>query len=81
VKPAEAFGRALRARRLAVPLTQENLGFDAELTRAFISWLENGEEQPSLTTILKLAKGLRCSAAELIADTEAQMKGASPSPT
>jgi len=75
VTPAEAFGRALRARRHAVPLTQENLAFDAEVTRAFISWLENGQEQPSLTTIIKLATALKCSAAELVADTEAQMNG------
>jgi len=58
-----------------VPLTQENLAFDAEVTRAFISWLENGQEQPSLTTIIKLATALKCSAAELVADTEAQMNG------
>ncbi len=81
MEQAEAFGRALRARRLALPLTQENLAFDAELTRAFISRLENGEDLPSLATIFKLATGLGCSAAELIADTEAELNGAGPAAT
>jgi transcriptional regulator with XRE-family HTH domain len=75
VAPAKAFGRALRARRRAASLTQENLGFEADLTRVFVSWLERGKKQPTITTVLKLAAALRCSAAELVADMEAQMGG------
>jgi transcriptional regulator with XRE-family HTH domain len=71
VEPAEAFGRALRQRRHAASLTQEKLGFEADLERVYISLLENGKKQPSLETILKLAGALKCQAAELIADVEA----------
>ena len=39
-------------------LTQEGLGLEADLRRTFISVLELGQQQPTLTTILKLAKVL-----------------------
>jgi len=39
-------------------LTQEELGLDADLRRTFVSILELGQQQPTLTTILKLAKVL-----------------------
>ena len=66
-----AFGQALRKRRRAAQLTQEKLGFEAELDRVFISRLERGLKQPTFHTILKLAKALGCSASELVADAEA----------
>jgi len=75
VAPAKAFGRALRIRRRAASLTQENLAFEADLTRVFVSWLERGKKQPTITTVIKLAAALGCSAAELMADTERQMGG------
>lgn len=55
---ALAFGRVLRRLRLEKGLTQEELGLDAELRRTYISVLELGNQQPSLTTILKVAKAL-----------------------
>ncbi len=39
-------------------MTQEELGLDADLRRTFVSILELGQQQPTLTTILKLAKVL-----------------------
>lgn len=65
-----AFGRVLRRLRETAGLTQEQLGFEADLRRTYISILELGQQQPSLTTILKLAKALRCPAAQLIAEVE-----------
>lgn len=55
---ALAFGKVLRRLRLEKGLTQEELGLDAELRRTYISVLELGNQQPSLTTIFKLAKAL-----------------------
>lgn len=71
MEPAKAFGRALRHRRKKAGLTQEALGFDAELERVFISWLETGHRQPTFQTLLKLSQALNCSAAELVAEAEA----------
>lgn len=70
-----AFGRALRKLRLKAGLTQEQLGFEADLRRTYISILELGQQQPSLTTIFKLAKALNCPAAKLIAKVEEEMNG------
>lgn len=73
--PAVAFGLVLRRLRTAAELTQEKLGFDAGLRRTYISILELGQQQPTLTTILKLAKPLGCSAAEIVALVERELIG------
>jgi len=73
LEPAVAFGKVLRQLRQEAGLTQEQLGFEADLRRTYISSLELGEKQPSLTTILKLAAALGCSAADLIANVELEV--------
>ena len=50
----------------APTLTQEQLGFEADLRRTYVSILELGQQQPTLTTILKLAKSLNQSGRDLI---------------
>ncbi len=67
---AITFGRVLRDLRKQAGLTQEQLGFEAELERNFISMLERGERQPTLTTLAKLAKPLRKKASQLVALVE-----------
>jgi transcriptional regulator with XRE-family HTH domain len=69
-----AFGKVLRRLRLAAGLTQEQLGFDADLRRTYISILELGQQQPSLATILKLAKALKCSGQELVGVVESEIR-------
>lgn len=61
-----AFGKVLRELRLEAGLTQEQLGFDADLRRAYVSILELGQQQPSLTTLLKLSHALKIPAAKLM---------------
>lgn len=61
-----AFGKVLRRLRENAGLTQEQLGFEAELRRTYISILELGQQQPSLTTILKIAHALDCPPGELL---------------
>lgn len=68
---AIAFGTVLRDLRKQARLTQEKLGFEAELERNYISMLERGERQPTLTTLVKLARPLGCSASHLVALVEA----------
>jgi transcriptional regulator with XRE-family HTH domain len=70
---AVAFGRVLRRLRDEAGFTQEQLGFEADLRRTYVSILELGQQQPTLTTILKLAKALRRSAQELVGLVEAEM--------
>jgi len=67
---AITFGRVLRTLRKRARLTQEKLGFEAELERNYISLLERGKRQPTLTTIVRLARPLGESASQLIALVE-----------
>lgn len=60
------FGKVIRELRIKAGLTQEQLGFEADLRRTFISTLELGQQQPTLMTIFKLSKALKISASEII---------------
>jgi transcriptional regulator with XRE-family HTH domain len=66
MESAVAFGRVLRRLRKKKGYTQEELGFEAELRRTFVSILELGQQQPSLTTILKLARVLDIRAGKMM---------------
>jgi transcriptional regulator with XRE-family HTH domain len=70
VDVAQAFGKVLREVRLEAGLTQEQLGLEAGLRRTFVSLLELGEQQPTLTTIIKLSEALGTPPSELIARVE-----------
>ncbi len=69
---ADNFGTVLRRLRKQALLSQEQLGFEAGLERNFISMLELGQRQPTLTTIEKISAALKMNASELIAQVEAE---------
>lgn len=73
VKPDAAFGRALRRLRLAAELTQEQLGLESGVQRNFISLIETGQNQPTITTIFKLATALGMKASELVGEAEREV--------
>lgn len=56
--PEEAFGLVLRDLRRERAMSQEALALESQLDRTFISLLERGLRQPSLTTIFQLARTL-----------------------
>lgn len=70
---AIAFGRVIRKLRKQQSLSQEELGFEADLQRIYVSKLELGQQQPSITTIFKLAKGLGFTPTELMEKTEEEL--------
>jgi len=74
---SESFGIVLRELREAAGLTQEQLGFESDLRRTFISVLELGQQQPSLTTVFKLASALRISASDMVRRVEEHQSSAS----
>lgn len=76
MEPAVAFGKVLRQLRQEAGLTQEELGFEAELRRTYVSILELGQQQPSLTTILKLAKALNQTGSTLVGMIETELAAA-----
>jgi transcriptional regulator with XRE-family HTH domain len=68
--PHEAMGRALRSLRLAAELSQEQLGLESGVQRNFISLIETGQNQPTISTIFKLAAALSVKPSKLVALTE-----------
>jgi transcriptional regulator with XRE-family HTH domain len=67
MRPEQAFGIVLRDLRQARSLSQEALALECELDRTFISLLERGLRQPSLTTILQLSAPLGVAPDEVVA--------------
>jgi transcriptional regulator with XRE-family HTH domain len=65
-----AFGRAVREARGRHGLSQEALGFAAELHRNYVGAIERGEINPTLRVIFKLAQGLVMLPSELLALAE-----------
>ena len=47
-------------------ISQGDIARDLEVSRGFISTIENGKTNPTLATIAKLAKVLRVSVSELL---------------
>ena len=70
ISPHAAFGQVLRKHRLAAGFSQEQLGLESGVQRNFISLIETGQNQPTITTIFKLAGALGIKASKLIAETE-----------
>lgn len=64
------FGLVLRKFRTLNELSQEKLSQECGLDRSYISLLERGLRQPSLTTILLLSKTLNTTAANMVRSVE-----------
>ncbi|VUD62391.1 hypothetical protein TDB9533_03031 [Thalassocella blandensis] len=69
MSPEEAFGFILKSARSKKGLSQEQLALNCDLDRTFISMLERGQRQPSLTSILAISTSLEIPANELIRQT------------
>ncbi len=69
----EAFGVTIRKLRIKQGLTQEQLGFEADLRRTFISSLELGQKQPSIQTIYKLSKVFDLTMSKLLGLVEKEL--------
>lgn len=69
----EIFGKVLRELREKNNISQEKLAEYCDLDRTYISLLERGLRQPTITTIFKLAKALNLSPSALIEKVENQL--------
>ena len=65
-----AFGEAVRALRAMRGISQQGLAQRCGLDRTYISGIERGARNPSLTNILRIADALGVSASELFASAE-----------
>lgn len=64
------FGEVLRRYRSEMNISQEELAYRANVDRTFVSRLERGIRQPTITTLIGLGQALGVSAAELVQETE-----------
>lgn len=64
--PEKRIGLALRAKRIAVGLSQEELSFEAGLHRTYIGAVERGEKNVTLRNIVRLAKALKVEASDIM---------------
>ncbi|MEW9570247.1 helix-turn-helix domain-containing protein [Rhodanobacter sp. Si-c] len=72
-EPAKAFGATVRALRMEHGVAQEDLANLAGIERSHLGKIERGTHMPTLALILKIARALGCSAADLMAETESRL--------
>ena len=68
-----AFSAVLKARRLELELTQEDLAGRCEIDRPFITHMEGGSKHPTLSVFWRLAAGLELSAGDLATRIDATL--------
>lgn len=71
----KAFSVVLRRLRESRGLSQEELGFESNLHRTYVSQLERAMKSPSLDTLWKLAKALQVSPREIVQLVEEEIRG------
>jgi transcriptional regulator with XRE-family HTH domain len=64
------FGQVLREQRISRDLSQEELALAADVDRTFVSQMERGIRQPTITTLMKLAGALGIQPSTLIVRME-----------
>jgi transcriptional regulator with XRE-family HTH domain len=67
---AAIFGKVLREQRNARGISQEALALSANVDRTFVSQMERGIRQPTLTTLCKLSTALEIQPSTLVARVE-----------
>jgi transcriptional regulator with XRE-family HTH domain len=66
-EPLKAFGRAVRSARVEAALTQQQLAAAAGVNGTYLSGIERGQRNPSLTVVYRLAAALGLGAGDLLA--------------
>tara|TARA_R110002074_G_C12468159_1_gene659995 strand:+ start:1155 stop:1391 length:237 start_codon:yes stop_codon:yes gene_type:complete len=70
VQLSQAFGKVLRERRMAAGLSQEKLALECGLDRTYISLLERGLRQPTLSTVFVVAQVLNVQPSVVVREIE-----------
>lgn len=69
-KVLRALGYLVKQRRTALGISQEELGLRANLDRTYISGVERGVRNPSITALVNLAGGLDTTVSNLLDSLE-----------
>lgn len=64
----QELGRRMRAARVALGLSQEELAHESDIDRSYIGGVERGERNVTFNVLCKIARALRCDVASLTKD-------------
>jgi transcriptional regulator with XRE-family HTH domain len=64
------FGEVLRVHRMAAGISQEELAFRSDVDRTYVSRLERGTRQPTITTMISIGLALGIPSAILMQEVE-----------
>ncbi|PYI52444.1 helix-turn-helix domain-containing protein [Paenibacillus flagellatus] len=64
------FGEILKQYRIERGLSQEELALSINLDRTYISMLERGKRQPTISSLFAIAEGLNIKPSDLIKELE-----------
>jgi len=70
----KALGFLVRKQREKLSISQEELATRSNLDRTYISGIERGVRNPSLTAILSLSNGLGINTSDLLENLESEIK-------
>ncbi len=59
-------GQKIKDLRKDLAMTQEELAFKVEVDRSYMGFVERGEKNPTLSTLIKIARALKVSLKELV---------------
>ena len=68
-------GDELRKAREKAKMTQEELAFEAEIDRTYVSQLEHDKKSPTLDVLFRICDALGIKASELIVRVEKSRRG------
>ncbi|MBI5773579.1 MAG: helix-turn-helix transcriptional regulator [Verrucomicrobia bacterium] len=68
----KSFGQLIVGRRKILGISQEELAYRSDLDRTYVSGLERGVRNPSLTAIVKVAQGLGITTDKLLKGLESR---------
>jgi len=66
----DAFAAVLRQKRTALGMSQEELGFRAGIAMRYVSLLETGKRQPTLSTLAAISQALGMKLSEFVLEIE-----------
>ena len=66
-------GHLVKTKRNILGISQEELGFRSGLDRTYISGIERGMRNPSLTALVALSKGMEITVSQLLNKLEKEV--------
>ena len=63
-------GAAVRVRRRAMGLSQEEFAEKVDCHRNFVGRIERGEQNPTVDTLVRIARALKCKVRDIIIEAD-----------